>query len=141
MSRQEGQLLLRSAGDLVAKFVQERGGFLPFAVALTTEGLRIVAVEFTEDGGESIDQLREAVRVQVEGGEYYTVAVTAETAIIDPQNGRQTRAARVEVEHRAMPPVTWFWPFEQAGGVWQFGGGSGEGYLEEGVGHFFEGQA
>jgi hypothetical protein len=94
MSRQKGQLLLRSAGDLIAEFVQERGGFVPFAVALSTEGLRIVAVEFTEDGGEPIDQLREAVRGRVEGGEHYAVAVAAETEIIDPQTGRQTRAGR-----------------------------------------------
>src|SRR4051812_21430578 len=108
MSRQEGQLLLRSAGDLIAKFVQERGGVEP------------------------INQLREAVRSRTEGGEYYAVAVAAETEIIDPQTGRQTRAARVEVEHQAMTPVTWFWPFEQSGDGWQFGGGSGEGYMEEG---------
>jgi len=133
-------LLLRSAGDLIAKFVRERGGFVPFAVALTSEGLRIVAVEFSDDGGEPIDQLREVIRSRVEGGEYYAVAVAAETEIIDPQTERQTRAARVEVEHRAMPPVTWFWPFEQSGGGWQFGGRSGEGYLEEGAGHFFGGQ-
>ena len=28
MSQQEGQLLLQSAGDLVARFVRERGGFV-----------------------------------------------------------------------------------------------------------------
>jgi hypothetical protein len=139
MSRQEGQLLLQSAGDLVAKLVQERGGFVPFAVALTSEGLRIVAVEFAEDGSPAIDQLREAIRGRVEGGQYYAVAVAAETEVIDPQTGRQTRAARVEVEHRALPPVTWFWPFEQSAAGWQFGGGSGEGYLEEGEGRFFGG--
>ena len=61
MSRRECQLLLQSAGDLVTKLVQERGGFVPFAIALTTEGLRIVAVEFTDEGGEPIDQLREVV--------------------------------------------------------------------------------
>lgn len=136
MSQQEGQLLLRSAGDLIAKFVQERGGFVPFAVALTTEGLSIVAVEFDDDS-EPLDQLRGVIRSRVASGDYYAVAVAAETEIVDPQTERQTRAARVEVEHRAMPPVTWFWPFETSGAGWRFGGGSGEGYLEEGAGHFF----
>ena len=38
MSREDGRLLMRIAADLIADLAGKRGGFVPFAVALTTEG-------------------------------------------------------------------------------------------------------
>src|SRR5262245_10439913 len=98
MSRQDGQLLMDTAAGLISKVVGERGGFLPFAVALTSAGpLTIVHVDYTEDGGDPIDQLRSVLRREVATNSYLSVAVAADIEIVEPQTGQRTRAARVEI--------------------------------------------
>ena len=138
-TRTDGQLLMRTAGDLIAELLQKHGQFVPFAVALgqASGEVSIVHVEYTDVQYTPIEQLRSVVGSGVRAGRYRAVAVAEEIEIVEPQTGQQTRAARIEIEHRAVDPVTWYWPYENAGGVWQFGGASGEGYLEQGEVHFF----
>jgi hypothetical protein len=137
--RQEGQMLLQTASMLFSDFIKKRGGFLPFAVAFATDGqLSIVHLDFSDDEGEPIEQLRALLRREITDGKYRSVAVVEEVEITKPQTGQQTRAARVEIEHHAMPPITWYQPFECVGEQWHFGGATGEGYLQEGQSRFFE---
>src|SRR5262245_7758917 len=128
--REEGRMLLQTASMMFCDLLKKQAAFLPFAVAFSADGqLSFIHLDFTDDGGEPIEQLRALLRREIADGRYRSVAVVEDIEITEPQTGQQTRAARVEIEHHAMPPITWYQPFERVGDEWRFGGATGQGYL------------
>jgi hypothetical protein len=133
MSREDWNLLLRTAAEAAISFLEKGGDFLPFAFAIDSQGgLSLVAVDFRDDGTELIEQLRAALKGQAAQGRYRGVAVANDVEIVDPTTQKQTKAIRVELEHRDLEPITWYLPYRRARGEFQYGDANGEGIMQEG---------
>ena len=133
MSQDDWNKLIRAAGDAAIELVETQGEFLPFAFVLTAAGeLSRIELELSDDHLQPIEQLRGVLRKEAARGRYRGVAVAEDVQILDPESEALTKAIRVDLEHHALEPLTWFLTYRHHRGRYQFGDANGEGVLQKG---------
>ncbi|MCE9530489.1 MAG: hypothetical protein K8T89_05070 [Planctomycetes bacterium] len=141
MSQEDANRMVEVARTVVTHLISKLGKFLVHAVYFTPD-METYTIDWSlvEDGSTVIDQFHAVVRKELKNGRAIAIITMADVEITEPDTEKDTRAARVELEHRDMDPVTWYYPYELIAGEWKFGGATGDGYFQDGKGLFFGGR-
>ncbi|MEM9304598.1 MAG: hypothetical protein AAGE01_20975 [Pseudomonadota bacterium] len=118
-ARRDLELLLDHAVELALDMLRTCGAFLPYGAGLRDDGT-IESLGSGDADRSLIERVRSRVQQRMARGEFRAIAVIYD-ADIDVEDGSNTEAVAVELEHVEAPPVMAFLTYERSGGDIVFG--------------------
>lgn len=111
--------LLNDAIEMALRLVEKHGSHIPFCMAITTAGERINVA--TDDSGlPGADVLLVGVRQHIKDAlrekRYRAVALARNVEYRSAQDGSQTDAVQISLDHEHGSPVTCYLPYRRAQG-------------------------